>query len=196
MSNLFEISKKRVLEFTGIDVSKVYDIRVRDVVEAKFIFIAVLSKYFEPDNYPYSKVGEYIHLNRSTISVHHKNYLENNKVTPEISKKIDQIYILVESDLIKNEVEEISIQNILESYLIKIKTEEKRINLLLQEIHRTRKKINVFEVIRLYNSGFSCIEVGQKVGISKQYVLDILVNNNIPRRTPHRWHKKKQLDVA
>jgi hypothetical protein len=136
---LFNTIKGIILAELKIDISLVRKegSKEQNLVNARIIFIGVLNKYYEQEKYfPYKEIADFIHIDRSTVSIHRKKLRRDKykwSISQTIKEMIDYIYILIKTDVkVLPTVKDLLLQH--EQYLL---SELETIKKLLIEYERT-----------------------------------------------------------
>jgi hypothetical protein len=137
---LLKICRNKTLEVTCIDVFKKNKYRTQTVVDARISFIGCLNSITTEKDFSSNAetIGNYIHVDRSTVFVHRRNIVIKNGISKEVLEDIEEITKLVsieifDSSAINNNVIE-SIKNKLMDYIIYLNKELEKTSKLLQTI--------------------------------------------------------------
>jgi hypothetical protein len=143
-----KICRDKTLEVTGIDVFRKYKYKVQFIVDARTCFIGCLNSLLKDkqisDNS--EKIGNSLHIDRSTLYVHRKNIIANNNISKELLETIDEIKTLVSIEIlnsfvIPNSNVLLSIEHKLTDYIIYLNEEKEKANKLLQTLRENERKI-------------------------------------------------------
>lgn len=147
--SLLKICRDKTLQVTGVDVVRTINgYKSQPIVEAKICFIAVLTLLLgdKETSDRISYIGKYIHLNRSTVYTHKKNYLTKNNVTKEVYDNVDEIKNLVELEISNSFI--IPKSSVLNSIELKLTDYQ---DYLMIELQKTDKLLQIIKDERKTN---------------------------------------------